>query len=356
VNEDCLKLTTYSGERAKVDGRFLAEALIDLYARQAFQASVLLRGTEGFGAGHRLQTDRLESLSIDLPIVTVAIDARPRIEAALPELTELMSHGLVTLERARLLRGAIEPVRLPERLHEETKLTIYCGRQERAEGRPAFVTIVELLHRHGLAGATVLLGVDGTAHGERRRGRFLGRNAEVPLMIIAIGSGATIARALPELAALLPRPLFTLERTRICKRDGQLLAEPGSPPASDPCGLGIWQKLMVFAGELSRHEGRSLAVELIARLRESGALGATALRGIWGYHGDHEPHGDRLLAIRRHVPVVTSIVDTPERIQRAFEVVDELTSETGLVTSELVPALRAPHAHGSSGGLDLASP
>jgi PII-like signaling protein len=356
VNEDCLKLTTYSSERAKADGRFLAEALIDLYARHAFQASVLLRGTEGFGPGHRLQTDRLESLSLDLPIVTVAVDARPRIEAALPELTELMSHGLVTLERARLLRGAIDPVRLPERLHEETKLTIYCGRQERAAGRPAFVTIVELLHRHGLAGATVLLGVDGTAHGERRRGRFLGRNAEVPLMIVAIGSGETIAGALPDLAALLPRPLFTLERTRICKRDGQLLAEPGSPPATDPSGLGVWQKLMVFAGERSRHEGRPLGVELIARLRESGALGATALRGIWGYHGDHEPHGERLLAIRRHVPVVTSIVDTPAQIQRAFAIVDELTSETGLVTSELVPAFRARHAHGSAGGLDLASP
>ncbi|MCW2953484.1 MAG: hypothetical protein JWQ48_2654 [Conexibacter sp.] len=356
MNEGCLKLTTYSRERATVDGRLLAEALIEVYARHAFQVSVLLRGTEGFGPGHRLQTERVESLSIDLPIVTVAVDARPRIEAALPELMELMSHGLVTLERARLLTGAIDPVRLPERLHEETKLTIHCGRGERAEGRPAFVTIVELLHRHRLAGATVLLGVDGTVDGERRRGRLLGRNADVPLMIVAIGSGAAIARALPELAALLPRPLFTLERTRICKRDGRLLAEPGPAPATDPSGLGVWQKLMVFAGERSRHDGRALGVELIARLRASGTRGATVLRGSWGYHGEHEPHGERLLALRRHVPLVASIVDTPDGIRRAFAIVDELTSETGLVTSELVPAFRARHARGGSGGLDLASP
>jgi PII-like signaling protein len=37
---------------------------------------------------------------------------------------------------------------------------------------------------------------------------------------------------------------------------------------------------------------------------------------------------------------VTVIVDTPERIREWFAVVDELTDETGLVTSEMVPAMR----------------
>ncbi len=78
---------------------------------------------------------------------------------------------------------------------------------------------------------------------------------------------------------------------------------------------------------------------LVRRLRESGASGATCLRGIWGFHGDHPPHGDRLLQLRRHVPMVTIIVDTPERIAESFEIVDELTDEAGLVTSEMVPAM-----------------
>lgn len=356
MSEGCLKLTTYASERAKVDGRFLAEALVALYARHAFETSVLLRGIEGFGRTRRLQTERLLSLSEDLPIVTVAVDSAARITAALPEVTSLMAHGLVTLERAHLLSGAIDAVRLPEQLSEETRLTVYAGRQERVGGAPAHVAVVELLRRHGLAGATVLLGVDGTVRGARRRGRFLARNAEVPLMIVAVGSGATIAGALPELGALLPHPLLTLERVRICRRDGELLARPAALAPTDPSGLGVWQKLMVFAGEQSRHDGRSLYVELTRELRAAGAGGATTLRGIWGYHGDHQPHGEKLLAVRRHVPVITTIVDTPERIQRAFDVVDRLTDETGLVTSELVPAFRARDATTSSGGLDLAAP
>ena len=80
------------------------------------------------------------------------------------------------------------------------------------------------------------------------------------------------------------------------------------------------------------------------------------LRGVWGYHGDHEPHGDSLWQLRRRVPVVTVIVDTPERIRRWFAIVDELTAETGLVTSEQVPALRATGPDIARGGLRLADP
>ena len=62
---------------------------------------------------------------------------------------------------------------------------------------------------------------------------------------------------------------------------------------------------------------------------------------MWGFHGDHAPHGDRVLALRRHVPVMTTAIDTPARTERSFEVIDALTREHGLVTSEMVPAIDA---------------
>jgi PII-like signaling protein len=52
--------------------------------------------------------------------------------------------------------------------------------------------------------------------------------------------------------------------------------------------------------------------------------------------------------------VVTIVIDTPERIARAFEVVDGMTDESGLVTSEMVPALTALHEEERHGGLRLA--
>jgi PII-like signaling protein len=133
----------------------------------------------------------------------------------------------------------------------------------------------------------------------------------------------------------------TLERIQVCKRDGRLLARPHALPGTDAHGLPLWQKLMIYTSQAAKHEAHPVGARLIRRLREAGAAGATSLRGVWGFHGDHAPQGDRLLQSRRHVPLLTVVIDTPERIARIFEIVDELTQETGLVTSEMVPAAAA---------------
>jgi PII-like signaling protein len=64
-----------------------------------------------------------------------------------------------------------------ENAGEATTLTVYCGRHDTVYAVPAFEVMCELLHRRGIAGATVMLGMDGIAHGQRQRARFFSRNA-----------------------------------------------------------------------------------------------------------------------------------------------------------------------------------
>jgi PII-like signaling protein len=345
VIEDCLKLTSYFGERQRAGGAFAAGALPGLYGRHQIAASILLRGTEGFGARHHPRTDRSLTLSEDLPLAAVAVDTRPRILALLGEAARLTGSGLVTLERARMLAGDTGPAAFPEDLDEAAKLTIYLGRTERVYRVPAFAAVCDLLHRRGIAGATVLLGVDGTAHGRRQRAAFFSRNAETPVMVISVGSGDRISRVLPELGALLRRPLLTLERVTICKRDGERLGTPRALPGTDAAGMAVWHKLTVYTSEAALcGDGQPVHRAIIRRLRAAGIAGATTLRGIWGFHGDHPPHGDRLLQLGRRVPAVTIVIDTPGRIAAAYSIIDELTARQGLVTSETVPAARATTA------------
>jgi len=355
VGEDCLKLTTYFGERDRTEDGLLADELLDIYGGHRLRTSILLRGAEGFGRLHHLHTDRLLSLSEDLPVVSIAVDTRERIGSMLELILQIQRKGLMTLERARLLSGDIGTARLPEELGEATKLTVYVGRQEKVYRTPAFAAITDLLYRRGIAGASVLLGVDGTTRGRRARARFFGRNANVPMMVIAVGSGEKIAQVLPELAGLLHDPLMTLERVRVCKRDGELLATPHELPGTDEHGLAMWQKLMVYTSHAATHEGHQLHHAIVRRLREADSAGATVLRGIWGFHGDHAPHGDKFFQLTRHVPVVTITVDTPERTARAFQIIDEVTQAHGLVTSEMVPAVSAMSETQRRGGLKLAS-
>jgi PII-like signaling protein len=354
VTADCVKLTSYFGERHRSGAAFTADALIELYGRHEIAASILLRGTEGFGLKHHLRTDRSLTLSEDLPLIAIAVDTRARIEAVLPRAVQLTRTGLVTVERARLLTDVTEAGWSPGDLHETTKLTIYLGRQERAGRVPAFIAVCDLLHRRGLDGATALLGVDGTAHGRRERAAFFSRNAEVPMMIIAVGSGERIGAVLPELGSLLRRPLATVERVRVCKADGRRLAAPPDLPGADDQGMALWHKLTVYTSETLRYRGEPVHRAIVSRLRSAGLSGATTLRGIWGFHGGHAPHGDRLLQLGRHVPAVTIVIDTPDRIATAFAVIDELTTERGLVTSEIVPAVRAASGRRQRGGTRLA--
>ncbi|KZS56873.1 hypothetical protein A4G26_16445 [Mycobacterium kansasii] len=353
MSEQSLKLTAYFGERQRaVDTkRFLADAMLDLFGENGVATSVLMRGTTGFGPKHQLRCDRTLSLSEDPPVTIVAVDVASKIRGLVDDVTAMTDRGLVTLERARLVTrhsGAEALGEMEGRNGDAAKLTVYVGRQVRVGGTAAGYAVCELLYRHGFAGATVLLGVDGTAYGERFRARFFGRNVNVPLMIIAIGSVPQVSAAATDLAGLLPNPLLTIERVRLCKRDGELLARPQQLPPTDDQGRNLWQKLMVHTAEATHHEGLPIHRALVYRLMQSQtARGATALRGVWGFHGDHKPHGDKLFQLARRVPVTTIIVDTPEAIARSFDIVDELTTRHGLVTSEMVPA--AVSLTGSSG-------
>ena len=372
MSQEGLKLTSYFGERSRVRGRLVADELLDIHARHAVRSSILMRGVQGFGAKHRLRSDRLLTLSEDLPLVCVAVDTRERIERLLEEVGAIEHEGLLTLERAQLYGAgeAGEPSRPAVGGHDALttdwhdapglgslsdtassapnpvrtlKLTVYLGRHERVNGTPAFAAVCQALHEDGVAGATVLLGVDGTRHGERERARFFAGNANVPLMVVSVGERRQIDAAIRHLDQLLKEPLFTVEGVRVCKRDGQFLERPHDESTAAEYGMDVRQKLTVIASEAAVLGKSSVYLELVRRLRGANAAGATSLRGIWGFHGDHAPHGDRLLSIRRHVPVLTDTIDTPRRIAELFPIVDELTRESGLVTSELLPASEAIH-------------
>jgi PII-like signaling protein len=338
VDEDGIELAGYFRERYRTGSGPLGEALIGLHARRRTAASVLLRGTEGFGAGQP-PAGRPRPLTEDPPLTATAVDTRQNIEALLGEALRLAGPRLVTLEQVRLLSGEISPVWLGENPGVATRLTLYCGRQDRVYQVPAFEAACELLYRREIAGATVLAGVDGTCLGRRQRAQFLHHDADAPLVITAVGAGERIAMLLPELGGLFRHPLMTVAKVSLCKKDGELISRPhleanrDAPAAADMLAL---VKLTVYTSEAARHDGQPVHRAILRRLRSAGLSGAASARGIWGFHGDHAPHGDHFPHLGHHVPVVTTVIDTPERISAAFDAIDPMTPERGLVTAETV--------------------
>lgn len=91
------------GERDKFEGKPLYAAIVELLRARKYAGATVLRAIMGFGASSTLHTDRIEVLSLDLPIVVECVETQERIDAILPEIDRMMGGGLITLERAHVI-------------------------------------------------------------------------------------------------------------------------------------------------------------------------------------------------------------------------------------------------------------
>jgi PII-like signaling protein len=102
--QECLLLRIFLGEADEYKHRPLHKAIV-LRARELHLAgATVLRGPMGFGRSHHLHNANILRLSFDLPMIVEIVDAPDRIEAFLPELQTMMPRGLITIERAQIIR------------------------------------------------------------------------------------------------------------------------------------------------------------------------------------------------------------------------------------------------------------
>jgi PII-like signaling protein len=103
------RLTIFVGESDHYHHHSLVSEIVDRARRAGLAGCSVFRGTEGFGATGHLHTTRLLSLSEDLPVAIVVVDAAERIEQFLPQLEELVTGGLVIVEDVEVIRYVGNP-------------------------------------------------------------------------------------------------------------------------------------------------------------------------------------------------------------------------------------------------------
>src|SRR5918994_1069200 len=96
-------LRIFVGESDRWHGQPLYEAIIAAAREQGLAGATVWKGFMGFGAHSRVHTASVLRLSADLPVVIEIVDAPDKIEAFLPHLDQMVSEGLVTVERAEVI-------------------------------------------------------------------------------------------------------------------------------------------------------------------------------------------------------------------------------------------------------------
>ena len=94
----------FIGESDRWQQKPLSLALIERLRREGFAGATVFQAVAGFGARSVVHSAHLLRLSEDLPVLIEIVDSEEHVERLMPILDEMVSDGLVTLEKVRVLK------------------------------------------------------------------------------------------------------------------------------------------------------------------------------------------------------------------------------------------------------------
>ena len=97
--------------------------------------------------------------------------------------------------------------------------------------------------------------------------------------------------------------------------------------------------LRIHFTEADQWKGEALYKAIVRKCMELGLRGATVLRGIEGFGASARIYHRHTLSLSRNAPVMVTVIDTEEQIQKLIPHLDEMISG-GLVASSAVDAIR----------------
>ncbi|MGA9159505.1 MAG: DUF190 domain-containing protein [Actinomycetota bacterium] len=108
---------------------------------------------------------------------------------------------------------------------EGTLLRIFIGESDTWHGTPLYEAIVQHVRKEGIAGATVLRGIEGFGADSRlHTSRILRLSEDLPVVIEIVDTAENIDRVLPALDEMVGEGMVTTERVHV-------IAYRGSPSA-----------------------------------------------------------------------------------------------------------------------------
>ena len=108
IPEDGYLLRIFVGESDRYDHHPLYEWIVLKARENGLAGATVTRGVMGFGKNSILHTAKILRLSEDMPMIVEIVDGLEKIEKFLPELELMVTDGLVTLEKIRVIHYRAE--------------------------------------------------------------------------------------------------------------------------------------------------------------------------------------------------------------------------------------------------------
>lgn len=97
--------------------------------------------------------------------------------------------------------------------------------------------------------------------------------------------------------------------------------------------------LRIHFGEGDKWQGKPLHEAIVAKCQELGIAGATVYRGIEGYGTSTRIHHASHWSLSKDAPIMVSVIDTEEQINKLIPHFDTMVTE-GLIATSNVEVIR----------------
>jgi PII-like signaling protein len=200
-----------------------------------------------------------------------------------------------------------------------------------------------LLHK-GVAGATATRAMAGFGgHRALHATNMEARAEHLPIRIEFIESPAKVDELMPTLYDLVNDGLIEVQDTQVVKAASREAAEP-APPRVELRGAA--RLMRIYLGESDRWRGEPLYEAIVKRLRLLDVAGATVYRGVLGYGAKGHTHKSGILPFSHDLPIMISVVDSQERLDRALAEIEPMMQDALIVLSDVDVVRLVRHANG----------
>jgi PII-like signaling protein len=223
------------------------------------------------------------------------------------------------------------------------KVSIYVGEDHQYHGQSLYSAILNFLFYHGISGASVVRGVAGFgADHHLHTTRIEVLTADLPMKIEFIESAEKVEEVLPKLHELAGTGLIEIQDTMVVK-PAEVEKKKAPQESLPPLKRQGKAKLMrIYIGENDKWHDKPLYKALIESMRANDIAGVTIYQGILGYGANRRIHKDSALHLSHDRPVMLSVVDTEEKLQAYFPILDEMVQQ-GLVVLSDVDIIKYTH-------------
>jgi PII-like signaling protein len=213
------------------------------------------------------------------------------------------------------------------------KVTIFINEDTQHHMTALHDSIMTFLMHKGVSGATATRAFSGFgSHQLLHTPKIEVLAQHLPIRIEFVDTPEKVEEVLPTLYEMVSDGLIEVQDTHVVK-----LARKSAGPEPKPSHErkdGHAKLLRVFLGEADKWHGEPLYDALVKKLRMLDVAGVTVYRGILGYGAKGHQHRKSFFHVSRDMPIMVTVVDSPEKITAAAEAIEAMLEEGLIVISD----------------------